>query len=274
MGNNRSSSIRGHQSTNDDTIKQPRPSQETTSRTKRPTSTAASAVSNYLREVSNLKPNMTAFGSLSSARCSSIILFCVWSSAVWRAASVCDIISSPPCRTSGAKSMLSTSTLISRRRTKSALKSSTPIQNSVRRKYHKSAVILANANLHRVSDEPSLEELRAQLGPIAMLISNTIELTVITIGSYISGGLLGYFGGSILNIPSTMFDKTTKGITSKFGALHAKAWGTCKQWGMLSAAFSGFNNFVRMVRGDQEDGWNAVLGSALTGAFLNRSGKC
>lgn len=60
---------------------------------------------------------------------------------------------------------------------------------------------------------------------------------------------------------------------SKFGALHAKAWGTCKQWGMLSAAFSGFNNFVRMVRGEKEDGWNAVWGSALTGAFLNRSGE-
>eukprot|EP00956_Cyclotella_meneghiniana_P015008 scaffold22737_cov80-Cyclotella_meneghiniana.AAC.5 len=47
---------------------------------------------------------------------------------------------------------------------------------------------------------------------------------------------------------------------------------TCKQWGMLSAAFSGFNNAVRMVRGDREDGWNAVWGSALTGAFLSRAG--
>ena len=169
--------------------------------------------------------------------------------------------------------MMSTSTLLCRRRRESTVKSSTLIQNSVKRKYHESAVLLANASVHRVSDEPSLEELRAQLGPIAMLISNTIELTVITIGSYISGGLLGYFGGSILNIPSTMFDKTTKGVMSKFGALHAKAWGTCKQWGMLSAAFSGFNNFVRMVRGEKEDGWNAVLGSALTGAFLSRSGE-
>jgi hypothetical protein len=131
--------------------------------------------------------------------------------------------------------------------------------------------VLANVNV--VSDEPSLEELRAQLGPIALLVSNTIELTVVTIGSYISGALLGYFGGTILSIPSTLFDKSTGGIMSKFGALHAKAWGTCKQWGMLSAAFSGFNNFVRMVRGEKEDGWNAVWGSALTGAFLNRSGE-
>ena len=133
---------------------------------------------------------------------------------------------------------------------------------------------MANVEVtHSLSSEPSLEELRAQLGPVALLISNTIELTVITLGSYISGGLLGYFGGGLLNIPSTIFDKSIKGV-SKFSALHSKAWSTCKQWGMLSAAFSGFNNAVRMVRGEREDGWNAVWGSALTGAFLNRGGEC
>lgn len=176
------------------------------------------------------------------------------------------------CRGGSSTSLLSTSTLLLRRKKLPTHPSSaSSIENVVRRKYRKPSTILANIDI--VSDEPSLEELRAQLGPIALLISNTIELTVITLGSYISGGMLGYFGGSVLNLPSTLFDKTSKGILSKFGALHAKAWGTCKQWGMLSAAFSGFNNAVRMVRGERDDGWNAVWGSALTGAFLSRSGE-
>eukprot|EP00970_Alexandrium_tamarense_P008382 scaffold1593_cov193-Alexandrium_tamarense.AAC.83 len=123
--------------------------------------------------------------------------------------------------------------------------------------------------------EPTLEELRAKLGPIAIFVSNTIELTVTTLGSYISGGLLGYIGGGALSIPNTLFDKTiTGGFGARLGALHSKAWGTSKNWGMLSAAFSGFHNFVRLCRGGVEDGWNAVWGSGLTGAFLNRSVVC
>ena len=50
--------------------------------------------------------------------------------------------------------------------------------------------------------------------------------------------------------------------------------GSCKSWASLSASFTGFNTFVRLCRGDDrdDDGWNAVWGSALTGAFLNRGG--
>ncbi|KAL3778634.1 LOW QUALITY PROTEIN: hypothetical protein HJC23_001583 [Cyclotella cryptica] len=141
-------------------------------------------------------------------------------------------------------------------------------------KYRKpAAAAMANQEVaQNQPNQPTLEELRAQLGPVALLVSNTIELTVITLGSLISGGLLGYLGGGILNIPSTLFDKTTNGVLSRISLLHSKAWGTCKQWGVLSASFSGFHNFVRMVRGDVDDGWNAVWGSALTGAFLNRGG--
>jgi hypothetical protein len=151
---------------------------------------------------------------------------------------------------------------------------SSSIPKVVGRKYRKPSLPLANLDIaaYTSSDEPSIDELRAQLGPIGLFVSNTIELTVITLGSILSGGLLGYFGGGILNLPSTLFDKNTN-LLSKFGVLHSKAWGTCKQWGMLSGAFSGFNNLVRMVRGEREDRWNAVWGSALTGAFLNRSGE-
>mmetsp|Transcript_41121 Transcript_41121/g.86389 ORF Transcript_41121/g.86389 Transcript_41121/m.86389 type:complete len:288 (-) Transcript_41121:201-1064(-) len=121
-------------------------------------------------------------------------------------------------------------------------------------------------------DEPTLEELRAQLGPFGIFVSNAIELTVVTLGSYISGGLLGYIGGGVMGVPSTLFGKDMGGISQRFSALHSKAFTSCRSWATLSAAFSGFHNFVRLCRGGLEDNWNAVFGSALTGAFLNRSG--
>lgn len=127
--------------------------------------------------------------------------------------------------------------------------------------------------LHQQQEQPpSLEELRAQLGPIGLLVSNTIELTLVTLGSYISGGMLGYLGGSVMNIPSTLFGKSMGSISQRLSALNSKAFTTMKTWGQLSAAFSGFNNFVRLCRGDVDDGWNTVFGSALTGAFLSRGG--
>ena len=121
--------------------------------------------------------------------------------------------------------------------------------------------------------EPTLEELRSQLSPLSLLISNSIELTVVTLGSYLSGGLLGYFGGGIMGIPSTLLGKDMGTFLSRLGALHAKAIVSCKSWATLSASFTGFNNLVRLCRGDEHnDNWNAVLGSAMTGAFLNRKG--
>mmetsp|Transcript_16447 Transcript_16447/g.33095 ORF Transcript_16447/g.33095 Transcript_16447/m.33095 type:complete len:317 (+) Transcript_16447:136-1086(+) len=139
-----------------------------------------------------------------------------------------------------------------------------------------------NQKQQQQQQEPTLEELRSQLGPIALFVSNTIELTVVTLGSYLSGGLLGYFGGGILNIgvlfgQGSVVDPANVGLFGKLSArlsqLNSKAFGNAKQWGKLSAAFSGFHNLVRMVRGGEvEDVWNAFWGSALTGAFLNKSG--
>ena len=119
--------------------------------------------------------------------------------------------------------------------------------------------------------QPSLDELRGQLGPLGLLVSNTIELTIVTMGSFISGSLLGYVGGGVMNIPSTLFGKSMGSFGQRLAALNAKAFTTCKTWGTLSAAFSGFNNFVRMCRGSADDGWNNVIGSGLTGAFLSRN---
>ena len=121
------------------------------------------------------------------------------------------------------------------------------------------------------AQEPSLEELRSQLGPIGLLVSNTIELTIGTVGSFISGWLLGAIGGGIMSIPSTLAGKSMGSFGQRLGALNAKALASGKSWGTLSAAFSGFNNFVRMCRGELDDGWNSVIGSGLTGAFLSRN---
>ena len=115
--------------------------------------------------------------------------------------------------------------------------------------------------------------MRSQLGPIGILVSSGIELSVITLQSYISGGILGYIGGSVMNVPSTIFGKEMGSVASRFGILHSKAVMSFKSCATLSAAFSGFNNFVRLFRGGREEGrWNAILGSGLAGAFLNRSG--
>lgn len=121
---------------------------------------------------------------------------------------------------------------------------------------------------------PSLDELRAQLGPIGILTSSAIELVVTTAGSYISGAMLGYVGGSVMGIPSTLLGKDfVGGFSQRLSALHAKAFSSCKSWATLSAAFSGSHNFVRLCRGgNDEDGWNQIWGSFLAGAFLNRTG--
>lgn len=104
------------------------------------------------------------------------------------------------------------------------------------------------------------------------MVTNSVELAVTTLGSYISGGFLGYLGGGVMGVPSTLFGKDMGGVAKRLSALNSRAFTSCKSWATLSAAFSGFHNFVRLCRGGVEDGWNSVFGSALTGAFLNRAG--
>jgi len=120
--------------------------------------------------------------------------------------------------------------------------------------------------------EPTLGELRAQLGPIGTIVSNSVELAVLTLGSFVSGGALGFVGGGVMGVPSTLFGKEMGSLPARLSALNSKAFTSCKSWGSLSAAFSGFNNLVKMCRGGVDDSWNAVWGSAMTGAFLNRAG--
>lgn len=126
----------------------------------------------------------------------------------------------------------------------------------------------------REGPQPTLEELRAALGPAGLFAAGAMELAVVTFGSYVSGAFLGYVGGGIMGIPSTLFGGgASGGAMRRLSALHAKAAASCASWAALSASFSGFNNLVRLCRGGEDDGnWNAVIGSAMTGAFLNRAG--
>ena len=75
-----------------------------------------------------------------------------------------------------------------------------------------------------------------------------------------------------MGVPSTLLGKEMGSFTQRLSALHTKAFGACKSWATLSAAFTGFNILVRMIRGDRNDNWNAIWGSALTGAYLNKAG--
>lgn len=141
--------------------------------------------------------------------------------------------------------------------------------------------------------EPSLAQMRAQLGPIGLLVANAVEVGVTTASSYISGGLFGYFIGGAMNAPG-VFRKSAanvnpalglpppmksaapnagmKEIQRRIGDWNSKALTQGKSWGALSASFSGFHALTRVCRGGVEDRWNSVIGSAATGAYLSRQG--
>ena len=142
---------------------------------------------------------------------------------------------------------------------------------------------------------PSLEELRAQLGPVGLLVANAVEVGVTTASSYISGGLFGYVIGGAMGAPGILkksaninpgspgpglgpgFGTKTgtglKEIQRRIGDWNSKAVIQGKSWGALSASFSGFHALARVCRGGVEDRWNSIIGSAATGAYLSRHGK-
>ena len=120
-------------------------------------------------------------------------------------------------------------------------------------------------------EEMTLEELRASLPLWAKFIANTIEVSFDTISSYISGGILGYGVGGVMNLP--LFFKTPHVPGQPFRgirAVNAKAVSSGSKWGELNAAFSGFHAFARVARGGKEDRFNSIFSSFCTGAYLNR----
>lgn len=138
--------------------------------------------------------------------------------------------------------------------------------------------------------QPSIEELRAQLGPIGRLVANSVEVGVTTAGSYMSGGLFGYLIGGATGVPGLFKNSAETATTSatqnasanargglseiqrRVGSWNSHAFARGKSWGEVSASFSGFHALTRAARGGVEDRWNGIVGSAFAGAYLSRKG--
>lgn len=135
--------------------------------------------------------------------------------------------------------------------------------------------------------QPTLEEMRAQLGPVGLMVANAVEVGVTTAGSFMSGGIFGYLIGGVTGVPGLFRNPNAgtsvpppdgisrngiKDVQRRIGSWNSQALAQGKSWGQLSASFSGFHALTRVARGGVEDRWNGILGSALTGAYLSRKG--
>lgn len=135
--------------------------------------------------------------------------------------------------------------------------------------------------------QPSLSEMRDQLGPLGLLVANGVEVGIATAGSYMSGGIFGYMIGGAMGVPnlfrngpSASADASNvlnsggrKDFKRVIGDLNSKAFTQGKSWATLSASFSGFHALTRVCRGGKEDRWNSVISSACAGAYLSRQGE-
>jgi hypothetical protein len=119
------------------------------------------------------------------------------------------------------------------------------------------------------------------LNPLGKTIAGAVEVGVITASSYISGGVLGYLVGGAMGVPILFrpppsaggnTNNALKQLASKLKLMNEKAVQAGKNWGQLSASFSGFHALCRAVRGGREDKWNYIIGSGAAGAFQSRSG--
>jgi len=148
-----------------------------------------------------------------------------------------------------------------------------------------------------VQQSLTIEEMRAQLGIFGKLLANSVEVGIITAGSYLSGGCFGYVMGGITGVPS-LFRSNGDGmslpppnknmqplvptpppqrgmgekIKRRLVSINSKAVTQAKSWAHLSASLSAFHALTRVCRGSKEDKWNSIIGSACTGAYLSRQG--
>ena len=79
--------------------------------------------------------------------------------------------------------------------------------------------------------------------------------------------------GKDITMQQSSLNNSLREMQRRIGAMNSKATGQAKSWSQLSAAFSGFHALTRVCRGGVEDKWNGIVGSAFTGAYLNRQGK-
>jgi hypothetical protein len=128
---------------------------------------------------------------------------------------------------------------------------------------------------------PTVQEMKAQLGPLGQIVATAVEVGITTAGSYLSGGVFGYVWGGVSGSPSLFKPLENAGggaqpqrkfaqLQSKLASLNGAACTQAKSWGELSAAFSGCHALTRCVRGGKEDRWNSIVGSGLAGAYLNK----
>jgi hypothetical protein len=118
------------------------------------------------------------------------------------------------------------------------------------------------------------------LGPIGKTIAGAVEVGVVAASSYISGGIFGYVIGGAMGLPilfrplpsAADTNNSLKQFASKLKLMNEKAVQGGKNWGQISASFSGFHALCRVVRGGREDKWNFIIGSGAAGAFQSRSG--
>ncbi|KAG5187708.1 Tim17/Tim22/Tim23/Pmp24 family-domain-containing protein [Tribonema minus] len=94
-----------------------------------------------------------------------------------------------------------------------------------------------------------------------------MEVGLTTVGSLVSGGVLGYIIGWGIGIAQK--GAFEGGLGNAIKAMHAKGRQTGSSWGLITACFSGFTSAARVMRG-REDHWNSILGSCGTGAVMCR----
>lgn len=169
---------------------------------------------------------------------------------------------------------------ISKRNKKKTRKTSSTALSSSSSEYESDLVPLQQKE-EQDFEAPSLDEIRASLGPIGRTIASGVEVGVVTAGSYISGGALGYGMGGLFGFKTLFTSSSTSSAASKsstfthemrqrVGDWNSNSLKQASQWAKLSAAFSGFHALSRVLRNGKEDKWNGIIGSAATGAYLSR----
>lgn len=148
---------------------------------------------------------------------------------------------------------------------------------------HQSQVLLAARNKKKKSPVVDQEPLVKPVAPVLAedipkwedlplgwkAVFGAVEVGYTVVTQYVSGFATAYILGSLTGIP-VLAKAPTDGLT-RFARFHQKnmRWG--KNWGQISASFSGFDTGVRLLRDNKQDEWNSLFGSACAGAFFVRN---
>jgi hypothetical protein len=100
------------------------------------------------------------------------------------------------------------------------------------------------------------------------VIFGGVEVAYVVGSQWLSGFVMAYVFGGISGVYG-LTKPPTEGLTrfSRWNQRNVR-WG--KSWGTISAAFSGFDTSVKLLRNNRVDEWNSLIGSAFAGAFFVR----